>query len=111
MVLFRILEIDSAFLNMPVKDWEQEPRYRYINGKHVTTHDSEERVFKRHFVFLNTSKIEAGLQRALQVVGRSRTFAKPVQTQARIQETWLLCENEKDYLRNAFIDLSCSFDC
>ena len=72
--------------------------------------DSAERVFKRHFDFLNTSKIEAGLQRVLQVVDNCRSHL-PNQRKRKLESKrhgCLSCENENDYLCNAFIDLNCS---
>ena len=73
---FRTLEIDSAFLKMPVEDWEEEPSYK--NGKSVVSHlcvvnDAAERGVKLCFDFLNAAKLEDGLQNVLQVVENCRS--------------------------------------
>ena len=67
---FRALDIDPAFLHMPVKDWEETS---FKNGKTVVKHlcvvnDAAERGIKLCFDFLKAAKHEEGLQNVLQVV-------------------------------------------
>ena len=67
---FRALDIDPAFLHMPVKDWEETS---FKNGKTVVKHlcvvnDAVERGIKLCFDLLKAAKHGEGLQNVLQVV-------------------------------------------
>lgn len=92
-MFFHILKLDTSFLELPAKDWANDPAYnscKEIVSNLCVVNDAAERGVKLCYDFLPTAKKDKKLQEVLQVVENSRNKLPNMRKRQLKSKNWFL---------------------
>ena len=93
MAFFRVLHLDTEFLNQPMASWPTSPSYMkaesVVKSMHVVN-DAAERGVKLGSDFLDCAKIEEHYQDILQVAENDRHRVPNQRNRKAISKSWYL---------------------